>query len=778
MLEVRALGGLAVEREGRRLLGAAAQPRRLALLAMIARAGPRGISRDRLLSTLWPESDDESGRHALKQALYALRRDAGAGELFLGTREIQLNPDEVRCDVVEFEELVRRGELERAAARYEGAFLDGFRLSAVPEFENWVEDERLALERTLIAALTRLAASARQRRDVTQLVQWMRRRAALEPLNARVTVELMQALLDAGDQTAALQQARIYEALVAQSLDMPPDATVLALVRDIREGRAAVATPPNVAPIPPTPAAVAFTPPPSDSHGAPQAPNARPSSGHAAQPASDGGTHVARSTAPAQLAHASIVRDRSTLAVSLTTFAAIPDDAAVRVFRDGLREELLSAFARIAGLRVIGRATPVGNESVGEAPATGVPGEGSVAILEGSVRVADDRVRVTARLLDPDGGVAWSERFDRPMSNALALQDDLSASIAEACERALREAAGLPRAPSARARADELYAAGMRAWTPQGAGLGQGLEQFRQAVAIDPSHARAHAALAESYTQLAFFGFFPARRAAVLVDAESREAMRLAPDLAESHLARGTSLLWVEREFEAGIAELVRALEINPTLTVAQARLAFVQLCHDGPLDTGRDVALRAATAVGASGLSRVMYGQQLLAAGRYDDAIEALHAAIDIEAPSFLAYHWLCAAYVESGRGSEAVAAAVAEASLSDRHPWSLTSLVIASALAGQRRRAETLLATLESRAATSYVQSSQLGIARAALGDLDGGMAHLERAVDEHDPSMMMVRTFPMFAPFRAHPRFRALLRTAGWRDWDTAEFRVPSA
>lgn len=645
MLQIRAFGGLTVEREGQRVLGAAAQPRRLALLAMIARAGPRGISRDRLQSTLWPEADDESGRAALKQALYALRRDAGAGELFLGTRELQLNADEVRCDVVEFEELVRRGDLERAAARYEGAFLDGFRLSAVPEFENWVEDERLALERTLITALTRLAAKAREQHDVTQLVQWMRRRAALEPLNGKVTLDLMHALLDAGDRSAALQQARIYEALVAQSLDLPPDAAVLALVRDIREGRATAAAPPAAAPVSvvspdgaiargsatathsPTP-----SPPPATSHDGVVHQTPVSASAH---PAMDAPT--ANAAPPA--------RDASTLAVSLAAFAAIPDDTETRAFRDGLREELLSAFSRIPGLRVLGRATPASNASVGSAPLDGGGRRQSLAVLEGSVRVYGDRVRVTARLLDPDGGVAWSERFDRPMSHALALQDDLATSITEGSERALREAAGLPRAPSARARADELYAAGMRAWTPQGAGLGQGLEQFRQAVAIDPSHARAHAALAESYTQLAFFGFFPARRAAVLVDAASKEAMRLAPDLAESHLARGTSLLWVEREFDAGIAELVRALEINPTLIVAQARLAFVQLCHDGPLETGRDVALRAATAVGASGLSRVMYGQQLLAAGRYEEAIQALHAAIDVEAPSFLAYHWLCAA-------------------------------------------------------------------------------------------------------------------------------------
>jgi DNA-binding SARP family transcriptional activator len=108
VLRLKAFGGLALERGDDRVLGAAAQPRRMALLAMIARAGSRGVSRDRLQSILWPEADEEHGRHALKQALYALRRDADAGELFLGPRELRLNLDEVRCDVVEFDDLFRR----------------------------------------------------------------------------------------------------------------------------------------------------------------------------------------------------------------------------------------------------------------------------------------------------------------------------------------------------------------------------------------------------------------------------------------------------------------------------------------------------------------------------------------------------------------------------------------------------------------------------------------------------------------------------------------------
>jgi len=769
VIRVRTLGGLAVERDGTRVLGAAAQPRRLALLAMIARAGPRGISRERLQATLWPEAEEEQGRHALKQALYALRRDAGAGELFVGTREVQLNPEEALCDVTEFEELVRRGELERAASRFEGPFLDGFRLASVPEFDAWMEEERRALERTLSATLARLAAMAHAQGDPAALVQWCRRRAALEPVNARITVELMRALLEAGDRPAALQQARIYESLVAQSLDLPPDESVTAFARDIREGRVTptMATPApsrHASMLPATGAAPPLRAVPG--HEGP-APALAPVALHAQWTPRDAPVVAASLPAPAS----------GMLSVAFDAFAAIPDDSAGRAFGHGLREELLSAFSRRHALVVIDRLVRTSAHDDPTGTSRPVTAPEATAILEGAVRLVGDAVRVTARLVRPgDRSVVWTERYDRSSTSVLATQDEIAEAIADGAEHALRAAVGLPRAPSPRDRADELYALGMRAWTPQGGGLGQGLEQFRQAIAIDPTHARAHAALAESYSQLAFYGFLPAPRAAALVHAAAGEAMRLAPDLAESRLACGTSLLWVEREYEAGIRELVHSLELDPTLVVAQARLAFVLLCHDGPLETGFDVARRAASAVGASGMSRVMYGQQLLAAGRYDDAIEALHAAIDIEAPSFLAYHWLSAAYVEKGMGAEAVAAAVAEASISDRHPWSLTSLVVACAVAGQRRRAEMLMATLKSRAATGYVQSSVLALAHAALGELDVGMSYLARAVEEHDPSMMMVRTFPMFAAFRKHREFRSLLRKAGWRDWDTAEFRIP--
>ncbi len=767
MLHVTTLGGLVVERlappgtpanlhttvrpAAERVLGAAAQPRRLALIAMIARAGHRGISRDRLLATLWPDADDESARHALKQSLYALRRDAGVGELFLGTRDLSLNTDVARCDVIDFEECARSGQLERAAACYTGSFLDGFRLAAVPEFECWMEEERRTLEALLSSVLDRLVAQARSHNDAHALVTWLKRRAALDPLSARLTVDLMQALLAVGERAAALQQARVYDALVAQSLDIPPDNTVQHLAAAIRDGHtpATPITAPNaqatspLSPLPPAPSA----PPAIQTTNAPPARQT---------------TSTRTTPLPA------------TPNIFVSPFTPITQTTDARLLADSLHEELLLALGRRRELQVFGRS---GDDLT---PATAAAQTGHAppsAMLEGSIRVLGDSARITARLTRPAGGpLAWTDRFDLPMPHAITALDACAATIADYTARELRGAAGLPTGPTAREQADALYAAGLRAWTPQGAGLGQGLEEFREAVALDPSHARAHAALAEAYTQLAFYGFLPARRAASLVQAAAREAMRLAPQLAESHLALGTSLLWVDRDFEEGTRELERALELDPSLAMARARLAFVRLCHEGPREWERSDALRAATTVGAPGLSRIMYGQQLLAAERFDEAIEALLQSIDIEAPSFLAYHWLSAAYVARGMGAEAVAAAVAEASLSDRHPWSMASLIVACVTAGQRRRAETLHDTLKRRAASGYVQASVLGIAHAALGDLDAGMRALEQAVEEHDPSMMMLRNFPTFATFRQHPRFRPLLRQAGWRDWDTAEFRIP--
>jgi len=275
---------LFLERDGQRLSGAASQPRRLALLALLASAGEHGMTRDRMLGMLWAESDEDRARRGLNQALYALRQEVGADEIFLGTRDVRLNPDLITSDIAAFALAVKAGRLEQAAAEYIGPFLDGFHISDAPEFERWMEEERAGLARDHATSLQRLAQRAGERGDRAEAAEWWRKLAAQDPLNARVAIGLMEALVAAGDRSAALHHARVYEVLLEQELEAPPDVEVVALAARIREQSAATAAPAGApeparsAPVaPPKPAAAAPTREPTPAVAEAAAPSSMPS---------------------------------------------------------------------------------------------------------------------------------------------------------------------------------------------------------------------------------------------------------------------------------------------------------------------------------------------------------------------------------------------------------------------------------------------------------------------------------------------------------------------
>ena len=199
------------------------------------------MTRDQILGMLWPESDEERARKGLNQALYALRQEMGADEVFLGTREVRLNSDFITSDLADFTLACKAGQLDRATALYIGPFLDGFHISDAPEFERWLEEERAGLARDYATSLQRLALRAAERGERIEAVGWWRKLAAQDPLNGRVAIGLMEALVAAGDRPGALQHARVYEVLVQQELEAPPDHAVVALAAKIRRQSAAFA---------------------------------------------------------------------------------------------------------------------------------------------------------------------------------------------------------------------------------------------------------------------------------------------------------------------------------------------------------------------------------------------------------------------------------------------------------------------------------------------------------------------------------------------------------
>src|SRR5438477_12097758 len=205
---LKTFGGLSLTGESGPVTGTVAQRRKLALLAVLATGGERGVSRDRLLALCWPESDTEHARHALTQTLSALRRELGTEDLFLGTADLRLNPAVIESDVAAFEAAVERGDLEGAVALYTGAFLDAVHLDhghQSPEFERWVERERVRLAGLIAHQLERLAADAGERSEHRRAVECWGRLTALDPYSARFVTGLMRALVAAGDTVAALR---------------------------------------------------------------------------------------------------------------------------------------------------------------------------------------------------------------------------------------------------------------------------------------------------------------------------------------------------------------------------------------------------------------------------------------------------------------------------------------------------------------------------------------------------------------------------------------------
>ena len=418
-LIVRTFGGLSVETPAGRPAGAAAQPRRLALLALVARAGERGITRDKLLALLWPDAEPEQGRRALNQALYALRRDLDADQLFAGVQELRLDAEVATSDVAAFDAALRAGRLEDAVAAHAGPFLDGFRIPGAPEFDRWVDEARAELAGRLTSALERLARGA-ERTDPAACVRWWRRLAALDPLDARVALGLMTALVAAGDRPGALQHARIYEALMAQELDLPADAAVLDLARRIRSGELA-------APAPTAPAPVAV--PVGASAAAPAAPPAAPALVGATE-------SVVAPVAP-------IVAAAALPSVAVLPFADLSADPECACFCDGVAEEVIHALAQLPALRVVARSASFAFAGAA-VPLADVAARLQVAtVLEGSVRRSGARVRVTARLVDvATQAPLWAERWDGDLDDPFATQDEVAHRISARVRAALDPAAG------------------------------------------------------------------------------------------------------------------------------------------------------------------------------------------------------------------------------------------------------------------------------------------------------------------------------------------------
>ncbi|CAN5887123.1 hypothetical protein BH24GEM1_BH24GEM1_20600 [soil metagenome] len=233
-LRLRILGPPGIEGPAGPLSGPATRGQTLALLAVLACAGQRGIARDKLFALFWPEASADKASHRLSQLAHHVRLGLDCPQLIQGSSELHLNPERIAVDLWDFIAARHGDAMERAAKLYAGPLLDGFFISDSAGLERWVESRRSALARDYQETLESLAVQAEVRGDPHVAAGWWRRLAEHEPLSSRVTMHLMTALAAAGDRAKALELAQAYQSQVREELEAEPNPGVLALAKQLR----------------------------------------------------------------------------------------------------------------------------------------------------------------------------------------------------------------------------------------------------------------------------------------------------------------------------------------------------------------------------------------------------------------------------------------------------------------------------------------------------------------------------------------------------------------
>ena len=398
---------------------------------------------------------------------------------------------------------------------------------------------------------------------------------------------------------------------------------------------------------------------------------------------------------------------------------------------------------------------------------------GVTTILEGTLRRSGNRLRITAQLIDAGSGYQlWSERYDRVMEDIFTVQDEIARTIAERLRLSLSDdgTAQHMQPPTRNMGAYELYLKGRGLLYQRGLSIAKAIGCFNQAVALDPAYAQAWAGLADGHTTSAYSGFKAASEAMPRALEAARRALQLDSHLAEAHNALACATLLYELNFDLAEKEFRRALELNPNYPQARAwyGLFFLQWIA-GREQEGRDELVQLLQVDPWSAYANVILSFSGICSGRMSEAVEHGRRGVELDPNSYLAYWSLMNALLCSAQYEEAAAAAERALAISGRHSWALATLVSIYAAWGTPDNARAIYREVETRSAREYVQPSMLALAAASVGEMDQAISFTEQALRDKDPFfVMLARTWPVYAPLRADPRFLKIvsqLHLPGW-------------
>jgi TolB-like protein len=454
-----------------------------------------------------------------------------------------------------------------------------------------------------------------------------------------------------------------------------------------------------------------------------------------------------------------------TSSIAVLPFGDLSEAKDQEWFCDGIAEEILNSLTQLSGLRVAARTSAFSFRGRGH-DLREIGEKLQVAtVLDGSVRRAGDRVRITVQLSDVAHGYQlWSERYDRQLKDVFDVQDEIARAVAERLKVTLTGIKDdrLVGQGTADIDAYQAYLQGRALLNRRGAAIPLALASFRRAVELDPGYAQAWASISQAHTVLGIFGF--ARRSETRPQSigAARRAIELDPRAASGHVALACATLVHDNDRTAAQASFERALSLNPHDVQGRCWYALFYLqCVCGELDRGLVEARLAFESDPLSAYAMTIFAAANLLAGRLDEGIALAQRALGQDPDAFLGHWVLGLAQSDAGRQEDAIATLQHAADMSSRHPFAITGLALAFARLGQREKAGALYRELLGRAPHAYVPGAQLALAASAAGLSEEALAHARRAwADREPPFILLARRFPEYAALRADPRFQEIL------------------
>ena len=391
-------------------------------------------------------------------------------------------------------------------------------------------------------------------------------------------------------------------------------------------------------------------------------------------------------------------------------------------------------------------------------------------ILEGSVRKAGDHLRITAQLVDvASQGHLWSQDYDRQLDDVFAIQSDVAESVADALKVTLGpgEKRQLEEQGTQNLEAYHLYLQGLSLFHRfSEEGLKNSIAYFKRALEHDPDFAQAYSGIAGAYQQLGNSSLLTPRDAFEKSRAAAEKALELDDTIVEAHLAAATMSQYLDYDQARARLAYEQAVELAPNSALAHELYGIMYL---SPMERHEEAIAELRRAVELDPVS-VFYltdlGWVYYMARQYDSAIKYLERSIELEPDAVDGHRGLGEVYVQKGMHDEAIAQMQKYVDLTDGYDTALGYLGYAYGMAGQRDKALQILETLQDRAKGQYVLPYAFAPLYVGLGEKDKAIEALWRDYDERAGSheLLWLKVFPVFDPLHSDPEFIDLLRRIG--------------